>query len=155
MAADDTATDKPTETATDTATDTALTTVRCWFGDVQFAALELPDGWFGPPQESRHQLTWSALEDDRLIVELDHALTLVFARVRTVARIDDVLLFKDFDALRFECRGWRGIRPEVRRYGAGLVSLTPSIGSPHPRTLAPALGKRVRNRHTGGVPVPH
>ena len=135
--------------------ETVLTTVRCWFGDVQFAALELPDGWFGPPQESRHQLTWSALHDDQLVVELDHALTLTFDQVLTVARIEDVLVFKDFDLLRFRCKGWRGIRPDLRTFDGGTVELTPSIGSPHPRRLGPALGKRWRNRHTGEVPVPH
>src|SRR3954447_18364346 len=136
------------------ADETALTTVRCWFGDAQFAALELPDGWFGPPQESRHQLTWSALdEDDRLVIELDHALTLTFDRPDTVARIDEVLVVTDFERLRFECRGWRGVRAEGRNYARGRVLLTPSIGGPRPRIPVPPLGKWRRLRHTGGVPI--
>ena len=133
---------------------TDLTTIRCWFGDVQFAALELPDGWFGPPQESRHRLTWSELEEDVLIVELDHALVLTFVGPRTVARLDDVLVVKDFDELRFVCRGWRGIRAEVRTYDGGSVSFTPSIGTPHPWAMPPALGKLRRRRQTG-VSIQH
>ena len=133
--------------------ETALTTVRCWFGDAQYAALELPDGWFGPPQESRHQLTWSELDKGRLVIELDHALLLLFERPRTVARIDDTLVIKDFGALTFDCKGWRGIRPEHRDYRSGTVSFTPPMSTPRPRALGPALGKWRKLRQTGRVPI--
>jgi hypothetical protein len=135
------------------AAETSLTTVRCWFGDAQFAALDLPDGRFGPPQESRHQLTWSELEGTTLVIELDHALVLTFERPRTLACIDGTLVIKDFDRLRFLCRGWRGIRAEAREYHDGTVSLLPPMNGPRPRAMGPALGNRRKLRQTGQVPI--
>ena len=133
--------------------DTSLATLRCFFGEARYGSLMLPDGWFGPPQETRHQLTWSAVRNGRLMVELDHAMRLLFENARTVVRIDSRLVLKDFDRLLFSCRGWRGIRPVQREYDFGLVTLTAQVGYPNPHPGWSSLGKRWRNRHTGGVPV--
>jgi hypothetical protein len=121
--------------------DTLLATVRCWFGDVRCAALELPDGWFGPPQETRHKLSWSELTEDRLVVELDRVLVLEFGEVETVAVVDDLLLIQDFAELTFTCHGFRGVRPQRRSYESGAVR------------LRPPLGKRAPIRQTGRVAV--
>jgi hypothetical protein len=135
--------------------DEPLTTVRWFFGEARYGSLILPDGWFGPPQEARHQLTWSGLRKGRLMLELDAAIRLLFENAQTVVRIDNRLVLKDFDRLLFSCRGWRGIRPVRREYGDGQVTLTAQIGYPNPHPAWSSLGKRWRNRHTGGVPVLH
>lgn len=48
-----------------------------WFGEVGAASMELPDGWLGRPRDNQHRLTWTAVRDDKVFLELDGQVHLV------------------------------------------------------------------------------
>lgn len=52
--------------------------VERWFAANGVAGLILPDGWFGRPHDSQHRLTWLASRPQRLLVELDGRVILLF-----------------------------------------------------------------------------
>jgi hypothetical protein len=54
-----------------------LTVVRTWFESVGAASLELPNGWFGRPYDSSHELTWSTARDEKIFIELDDQIHLI------------------------------------------------------------------------------
>ncbi|MCP3877281.1 MAG: hypothetical protein GY701_02635 [Sulfitobacter sp.] len=60
--------------------------VRLWFEASSVASMELPDGWFGRPHDNMHRLTWFAVRDDKLIIELDGQLHLIAAGAELVER---------------------------------------------------------------------
>ncbi len=63
----------------------SLAVVSAWFDKAGTASMELPTGWFGRPHDNMHRLTWSAVRDDKVLLELDGQLHLVLADVEIVA----------------------------------------------------------------------
>ncbi|HEX6391958.1 MAG TPA: hypothetical protein VFZ97_00860 [Acidimicrobiales bacterium] len=98
-----------------------LTTVIDWFRQAKVASLELPDGWFGGPGRSLHQLTKAEVWNDRLLLELDEQLLLVLTAPAQPVVGDEELVIDSYDQLVFDWQEYGNKRPHAEVYRSGSI----------------------------------
>lgn len=82
----------------------------------------LPDGWYGRPYDSVHQLTRLREIDGTLTLCLDDHLTLDFERLMSVRHIGGNLIFGPFARLRFDWIAYGGSGERgSKEYASGEV----------------------------------
>jgi hypothetical protein len=70
--------------------------VKDWFQSKGGGSLITPEGWFGRPYDNIHMLTYIEVRPNKVILELDEHLYLIFSDLKSVNTTDTELCFEDF-----------------------------------------------------------
>jgi hypothetical protein len=74
--------------------------------------MEMPEGWFGRPYDSHHELNWSVVRDGKLFLELDGQLHFIMIDPAIVESTKRELSIS-MSLLTFD---WREYGPDGRRH---------------------------------------
>lgn len=85
--------------------------------------LQLPDGWFGRPFDNQHRTTLTVDRDNKLILELDNQLYLVFTKPLKVEVSGNDLIISSFKQLIFDYQGYGDMKAHTKVYNSGVVTL--------------------------------
>lgn len=95
-----------------------------WFKETWGGSLVLPNGWFGRPYDSIHQLASVTESINGLIVVLDDGhLTLNFGGVPKVEATKSELIFHTFDRLVFDWKEYDSMKPHSEQHDGGEVKI--------------------------------
>lgn len=98
-----------------------------WTETNQSFGIELPDGWFGRPYDNQHKITWAEERPNKIIIELDQQLFLIFTKPVTISKSGKNLIFSDFKQLTFDRQGYDDMTAHSKSYKTGAVTLV-SVG---------------------------
>ncbi len=101
--------------------ESVLREVETWWHSAGLASLELPDGWFGGPGRSLHQLTRSLVIGTRVLMVLDDQLLLVITRPTAVTHTDEDLTIGAFEQTIFDWQEYGNNRSLVKTYNVGQI----------------------------------
>jgi len=86
--------------------------------------LQLPNGWFGRPYDNMHHLTGIFDRPNKLIIEIDPQLYLVFTKPTTISvDSDENLVCSNFSQLVFDRQGYGDMKPFAEIFRSGSVTL--------------------------------
>ena len=79
-----------------------LIEIQRWFDQHHGGGLVLPDGWFGRPFDSEHELTGLDQSGDDIVMTLDRNLTLTLGGLKAVVASKEALVMESCDRIRIE-----------------------------------------------------
>ncbi|MBW8183204.1 hypothetical protein [Shewanella nanhaiensis] len=97
--------------------------IEHWNKSNEAFGLQLPDGWFGRPGDNQHRLTYSLERENKLILELDNQLYLIFTKPLMIEKSGNDLVISNFKQLIFDYQGFGDMRSHNKPYGSGVVTL--------------------------------
>jgi hypothetical protein len=96
--------------------------IRCWFQSCYSGpGLILPDGWFGRPGDNIHALTFLEARKDKLLLELDDQLLLIFTSLKEVRDEGAEIVLSPFSQLVFDWQEYGSLTPHAYLYRGGEV----------------------------------
>ncbi|SRR5690606_21850747 len=100
-----------------------MRTIKEWLEQNSVFGLVLPDGYFGRPHDNRHEMTWLAERDNKLIIELDNQIYLILTKPVSCSTKGRDLIFSSFPQLVFDRQGYGDMKPDCVVYKSGEVKL--------------------------------
>ena len=97
--------------------------IERWNKNNKTFGLQLPDGWFGRPGDNQHRLTGSFDRDNKLILEFDSQLYLIFTKPIVIEKSNNDLVISNFEQLIFDYQGYGDMTPHAKNYKSGAVTL--------------------------------
>jgi len=97
-----------------------------WNKKNEVFGLQLPDGWFGRPGDNQHRATYILDRDNKLILELDNQLYLVFTKPISIVKSGNDLVFSGFKQIVFDYQGYGNMKAYSKTYKSGAVTLVSS-----------------------------
>jgi hypothetical protein len=94
-----------------------------WNKKNEVFGLQLPDGWFGRPGDNQHRTTLILDRDNKLILELDNQLYLVFTKPLKIELSNNDLAISSFKQLVFDYQGYGDMKAHSKVYQSGEVTL--------------------------------
>ncbi|WP_287797554.1 hypothetical protein [Idiomarina sp.] len=85
--------------------------------------LQLPDGWFGRPGDNQHRTTYTLERDNKLILELDNQLYLIFTKPLKFETSNNDLVISGFKQLVFDYQGYGDLNVHSKVFKTGAVTL--------------------------------
>lgn len=108
-----------------------------WFRLYRGGSLLLPDGWYGRPMDSLHQLSSISWTKDTLAVVLDGAIRLTFQALEGVRFVGGELIIGPAKELRFDPIEDGVVVPGPGvRYAGGVAKIVAETGSEQESYLA-------------------
>ena len=92
-----------------------------WFKKNDCFGLILPNGWFGRPGDNCHQLTWTVEKENKLIIELDNQLYLIFTKPISYSIEGNKFIFSNFRQCVFDWQGYGDMTSHCSVYNSGEV----------------------------------
>ncbi len=105
-----------------------LQRIRSWFEQHGIGVLELPDGPFGPSEETFLSLTYLEFLPHKLLMEFDTQILLVFTDIKRVEQQKSALLLTDFRQCLVDWQDFGSMEPHVKIFHNGTVTIRPPSG---------------------------
>jgi hypothetical protein len=96
---------------------------KSWNKNNEVFGLQLPDGWFGRPGDNQHRVTCTLERDNKLILELDDQLYLVFTKPINIEKSANDLVISGFRQLVFDYQGYGDMKAHSKTFRSGEVTL--------------------------------
>ena len=103
--------------------------IQSFLSKEKFFGLILPDSWFGKPYDNGHEVTWLEERENKLIIELDNQLYLIFTKPVVYEIVGKELIFSQFKQLVFDWQGYGDMTPHNNIYSKGTVKFSPKPNS--------------------------
>jgi len=94
-----------------------------WNKENKIFGLQLPDGWFGRPCDNQHRVTCTLERDNKLILELDNQLYLIFTKPLQFEKSSNYLVISGFKQLVFDYQGYGDLNAHSKVFRTGAVTL--------------------------------
>lgn len=102
--------------------------IQSWFDDKGGGSLITPEGWFGRPYDNFHQLTFLLIRPNKVIVELDEQLYLIFSDLQSVYIKDSNLFFENFSQCTFDWQEYENLKPHNSIFKSGTIKIVSPPG---------------------------
>ena len=96
--------------------------IEKWIKKNESFGLKLPDGWFGRPYDNQHKITWMQERPNKLIIELDEQLFLIFTKPTVVEPSGKDLTISGFKQLSFDRQGYGDMKAHCNLFRSGVVT---------------------------------
>ena len=103
------------------------TVIENWNSKFPRFGIELPNGWFGRPYDNIHFLTYYLERDNKIIIEVDKQLYLIFTKPITIDINESTLILSKWQQFTFDRQGYGDMISNCDVYKSGVVKL---IGYP-------------------------
>lgn len=103
--------------------------IKNWFQIKGGGSLITPDGWFGRPYDNIHMLTYLEVRPNKVILELDEQLYLIFTDVKSVYTKNEELCFEEFSQCVFDWQGYGDLKPHATIFSSGIVKIVAPPGA--------------------------
>ena len=100
-----------------------ITEIEEWNRKFPRFGIELPNGWFGRPYDNIHFLTYIIERDNKIIIEVDEQLYLLFTKPVTVNLNESTLILSDWQQFTFDRQGYGDMTANCDVYKSGTVKL--------------------------------
>ena len=97
--------------------------IESYIEEINSFGLVLPNGWFGRPFDNCHEMTWLEEKDNKLIIELDKQLYLIFTKPVSCTKQENDLIISNFKQLVFDYQGYGDMKPYCKIFKNGEVKL--------------------------------
>ncbi|MDF1698654.1 MAG: hypothetical protein P1U56_22570 [Saprospiraceae bacterium] len=98
-----------------------------WNKEFPRFGIELPNGWFGRPYDNIHLLTYIIERDNKIILEVDKQLYLIFTKPIAIEINESTLIISDWEQFTFDRQVYGDMTANCDVYKSGIVKL---IGYP-------------------------
>lgn len=103
--------------------------IKDWFQNNSGGGLVTPDGWFGRPYDNIHMLTYLEVRPNKVILELDEQLYLIFTNLKSVYTKDNDLCFEEFSQCVFDWQGYGDLKPNASLFRSGTIKIVALPGA--------------------------
>ena len=104
--------------------------IQEWFSQRFGGGLVLPNGWFGRPYDSVHQLSALQVSSDSLLLTLDNGqLVLKFDGIPVIDATHAELVFSGFRSLRFDWKEYGSNKAHTDCFESGVVKIITPPGA--------------------------
>jgi len=91
--------------------------IEKWLSINSHFGLKLQTGWFGRPHDNRHVVTNILDRPNKLIIEIDEQLYLIFTKPLDIEKSEADLVFKNYLQLTFDYQGYEDMESHCSLFG--------------------------------------